>query len=255
MIKPLLLAVSVLLSSAPTFAQTADPHAGHAMPGATPALPAAAPMDHSMMPGMDHSNMDMATPPAASGSAMPGMNHGDHGKMNMKPGAVPPASGAPMAGMDHGSMGGMVMADGTIMNMAPTPKGITRRNLGPAEAALQGFLDAVEVGNRDLAIGRLAPSLVVVENGAEDDLAGYVGGHLASDMAFAKTVKTILLSRQVMPDSPDRTRIVSTSRMMSNRSDRPVDITLTETATVTKIGSYWKVSRLEWNSAATTPAN
>jgi hypothetical protein len=210
-----LLITSALLAISPALAQDADPHVGHTMPAA--AKPAAGPMDHTAMPGMDHSKMDMTGAPTSGDGAMAGM---DHSKMN------------------HGGMA-----------MTPALKGISRRNVGPAEAALQGFSDALEVGNRDLAIARLAPQLVVAENGSEDDYAGYVGGHLASDIAFAKTVNTSLLSRDVQPDDNGRVVITSSSRVLSNRGDRKVDLDIAETATLTKIGDDWKISRIAWQSS------
>jgi hypothetical protein len=204
-----------------TGAQAPDPHSGHAMPGM--AANAAPTMDHS---SMDHSSMN-------------------HGSMPMQAGKM----ADPMAGMDHGAMGSMVMPDGSVMQMVAVPKALVRRHIGPAEAALQGFTDAIEVGNQALAMARLAPGLVVTENGSDDDYAGYVGSHLASDMAFGKTVKTVLLSRQVQLDSRNRVVITSTSRMISNRSDRRVDLDSAETATIIRIGDDWKISRLVWTSA------
>ena len=212
--KSMCLVASALLLSAPVLAQTPDPHAGHVMPGvaATPAPP----MDHSMMPGMDHSKMDMTGPATADDKAMPGM---DHSKMN------------------HGGMA-----------MTPVPKGITRTNIGPAETALQAFLDALEVGNRDLAIARLAPDLKVVEDGIEESRADYIGGHLAADIAYQKSVKTILLARTVSNDSPSQIRIVSKIRMVSNRSDRTTNTLVDETAVLVKSPDGWKIKRLEWTS-------
>lgn len=199
MIKTVVLAASALSLATSTLAQTADPHAGHAMPD-----PATAPaaMDHSTM---DHSKMD-------------------HSKMNHSK-------------MDQGGMA-----------MSAAPKGITRTNIGPAEMALQGFSDALEIGNRDLAIARLAPNLKVVEDGVEEDRASYLGGHLAADMAYQKTVKTILLERSVHNDSSYKARIVSKMRMVSNRSDKQIDPVVTETAVLEKLPDGWKIVRLEWAS-------
>ena len=215
MMKSIRLAASALLFSAPVLAQTPDPHAGHVMPSAT--TTPAPPMDHSKMQGMDHGKMDM-TPPA-------------------------PAGDKAMAGMDHSQMnhGGMAMP--------PAPKGITRSNIGPAEAALQAFSDALEVGNRDLAIARLAPDLKVVEDGVEESRADYVSGHLAADIAYQKSVKTVLLERSVVNESPTRTRIVSKLRMVSNRSDKMIDSLVAETAVLVKMPDGWKIQRLEWVSA------
>ncbi|WP_353226663.1 hypothetical protein [Novosphingobium sp.] len=215
MIKPVHLAASALLLSAPALAQLADPHAGHTMPGA--ATTPAPPMDHAAMPGMDHSKMDMPAPAASSDSAMPAM---DHSKMN------------------HGGMA-----------MTPALKGMTRSNVGPAEAALQSFSDALEVGNSDLAIARLAPGLKVVEDGVEESRAEYIGGHLAADMAYQKSVKTVLLERSVINESPVQARIVSKLRMVSNRSDKMIDSLVEETAVLTKLPDGWKIVLLKWDSA------
>ncbi|OYY75601.1 MAG: hypothetical protein B7Y43_18840 [Sphingomonas sp. 28-62-20] len=244
MIKPIHLAASALLLSASALAQTPDPHAGHAMPGAATAPPP--PMDHAAMPGMDHSQMDMPAPPASDANAMPAMDHSampgmDHSKMDMP--ASPGASDSAMPGMDHSKMnhGGMAMT--------PAPKGITRHNVGPAEAALQAFSDALEVGNSDLAIACLAPGLKVVEDGAEESRAEYVGGHLAADIAYQKSVKTVLLERSVINESPAQTRIVSKLRMVSNRSDKMIDTLVDETAVLQKLPGGWKIVLLKWDSA------
>jgi hypothetical protein len=156
---------------------------------------------------------------------------------------MPGAATTPAPPMDHSTMnhGGMAMA--------PAPKGITRSNIGPAEAALQAFSDALEVGNRDLAIARLAPGLKVVEDGIEESRAAYVGGHLAADIAYQKSVKAVLLERSVVNDSPTQARIVSKRRMVGNRSDKAIDTLVDETAVLVKLPDGWKILRLEWVSA------
>jgi hypothetical protein len=164
-----------------------------------------------------------------------------HSKMNMN--APPAAGGDAMSGMDHSKM------DGGVMAMAPAPKGIVRKNMGPAEVALQAFSDALEVSNRDLAIARLAPDLKVVEDGVEQSYADYIGGHLAADIAYQKTVKTVLLERSVLNGSPTRVQIISKIRMISNRSDKMIDTVVDETAVLVKLSDGWKIKRLEWVSA------
>lgn len=194
------------------------------------------------------STLAVLAAPALAQAADPHAGHGtptqapmDHSKMNMD---APPAAGDdPMAGMDHGSMnhGGMVMA--------PTPKGIARKHIGSAETALQAFSNALEVGNRNLAIARLAPDLKVIEDGDEQGYADYVGGHLAADIAYQKTVKTILLKRTVTKETIARARIVSKIRMISNRSDKAIDTIVDETALLSKRRDGWKIERIEWVSA------
>ena len=109
-------------------------------------------------------------------------------------------------------------------------------------------MDALEVGNRDLAIARLAPDLKVVEDGIEESRADYIGGHLAADIAYQKSVKTILLARTVSNGSPSQTRIVSKIRMVSNRSDKMTNTVVDETAVLVKLPEGWKIKRLEWTS-------
>jgi hypothetical protein len=173
------------------------------------------------------------TPDPHAGHAMPGAT--------LTP--APPMDHSQMQGMDHGAMnhGGMAMT--------PAPKGMTRTNIGPAEAALQAFSDALEVGNRDLAIARLAPDLKVIEDGIEESRADYVGGHLAADITYQKSVRTVLLERSVVNDSPTQARIVSKLRMVSNRSDKSIDTLVDETAVLTKLPDGWRILRLEWVAA------
>lgn len=150
-------------------------------------------------------------------------------------GTAPAASSDAMPGMDHGQM-----------DMVPAaPKGIARRNGGPAEAALQGFSDALEVGNRELTIERLAADVRIVENGVEEDFTAYTGGHLDSDIAFLKTVRTILLDRQVRIGG-GTTTIITKSRLVSNRRDKVIDIVVQETATLAQAPAGWKIVRLVW---------
>ena len=150
--------------------------------------------------------------------------------------------------MDHNTMDHSKMDHGG-MAMTPAPKRLIRRNIGPAEAALQAFSNALEVGNRDLAIARLAPNLKVVEAKIEEGYADYVGGHLAADMAYQKTVRTVLLERAVLNDGPMRVRVISKMRMVSNRSDKPGNTIVDETAVLAKLPDGWKIERLEWTSS------
>jgi len=219
----------LVLGPVAAIAQTADPHAqGHSNAHAQSSQMEA-------MPGMDM-------------SSMAGMNHGTISTGFPAGGAK---STAPMAGKAPGATRQMVMSDGSMMAMTPMPKGIERRISGPAEAALQAFTDALEVGNRDLAVARLAPDLKVVENGVEQGFAAYVGGHLAEDIDFGKTVKRVLLDRHVTHESSGVATIVSTTRMIGNRSDKPMDVTVAEQVTVAKSVFGWQLQRIEWNSSPT----
>ncbi len=78
---------------------------------------------------------------------------------------------------------------------APAP---VRQITGPAEAALQAFQDALQVGNRDLATQWLAPEVTVVEGSATDSSRdAYARGRMRGDMEFLKASKVTLLDRQL----------------------------------------------------------
>jgi len=149
---------------------------------------------------------------------------------------------APMAGMDHSKMA----------PAAPVP---LRRISGPAEAAFQAFQDALQVGNRDLAIQWLAPDVTVVDAGATDPSRdAYANRRMRSDMEFLKASKVMLLDREVH-DGGDSAHIVSTSRITGRVGEQPVDIVSKEVAQVRKTPEGWQIVRLERSSAPADESN
>ena len=149
---------------------------------------------------------------------------------------------APMAGMDHSKM-------------APAAPAPIRQISGPAEAAFQAFQDALQVGNRDLAIQWLAPDVTVVDNGATDPSRdAYANRRMPRDMEFLKASKVMLLDREVH-DGGDSAQIVSTSRITGRVGEQPVDIVSKEVAQVRKTPEGWQIVRLERSSALADESN
>jgi hypothetical protein len=70
-----------------------------------------------------------------------------------------------------------------------------------------------------------------------------------TDLEYQKSVKTALLERTVLNDGSSKDRIVSKIRMISNRSDKPIDKVIEEKAVLAKMPDGWKIMRLEWSSA------
>jgi hypothetical protein len=181
-------------------------------------------------------------------SGMPGMP-------GMAPKSAPPRKLSTPKSNKHrlahpanSAMSGMAGMAG-MEGMKPTPKGLNRVISGPAEAALQAFSDALEVGNRDLVVRWLAPDAQIVENGVTETRDAYASHHMDQDMRYLKEAKRILVDRQVVNDGPDRARVTSTIRLIGNRADRPFDTTTTEVATVEKSSGEWLVKRVEWSPA------
>lgn len=193
---------------------------------------------------------DAQAPAAAAGGAMAGM---DHSKMNMggaKPPTSAPQTAAPvadsMAGMDHSKMhmgGAQPPVEQAGAAAVPTT---VRQISGPAEAALQAFQDALQIGNREVTLQWLLPDATITEAGVTDGSRdAYATEHMAVDMAFLKTAKIVLLDRQVHP-AGDSTHIVSTSRTTGRAGEMPVDVTVTEKALLRKTRAGWRVASLEW---------
>lgn len=160
------------------------------------------------------------------------------------PAAPAPAAAGAMAGMDH-----------STMNMSPagaaTVPTTVRRISGPAEAALQAFQDALQIGNRDVALHWLAPEATVTEAGSTDaSRDAYANEHMGVDMAFLKTARVVLLDRQVHPGA-DSTHIASTSRVIGRSGEVPVDVTVTEGAVLQRTPQGWRIVSLQWTLGPT----
>jgi len=157
--------------------------------------------------------------------------------------APPPAvAPAPAAGaVDHAAMG-----HGAPVGAAAAPTAL-RQISGPAEAALQSFQDALQIGNREVALRWLAPDVTITEAGATDESRhAYANRHIGIDMAFLKTAKIVLLDRQVHPGDAT-THIVSTSRITGRAGEMPVEVTVTEAAVLKKTPEGWHIVSLEWS--------
>lgn len=149
-----------------------------------------------------------------------------------------PAAGA-MAGMDHSTM--------NMAGAAAAPTAV-RQITGPAEDALQSFQDALQVGNRDVALHWLAPDVQITESGVTDGSRdAYAGRHMALDMTFLKTAKVVLLDRQVHPGR-ESTHIVTTSRINGRAGETAVDVTIKEEALLKKTPQGWRIASIEWSA-------
>ena len=198
----------------------------------------------------DASSGQRGSPPAPGASVGGGMAGMDHAKMDTgggKPSATTPQTGSGgMAGMDHSKM---AMGQAGAAAVPTTVRQIS----GPAEAALQSFQDALQIGNREVALEWLAPDATITEAGVTDrSREAYANGHMGVDMAFLKTAKVMLLDRQVQSGG-DSARIVSNSRVTGRADEMPVDVTVRESAVLQRTPRGWRVVSLEW-SVAPAPA-
>lgn len=177
--------------------------------------------------------------PSAPPAPMAGM---DHSKMAM--GAQPPASIAAKAeGVDHAAMGHTAPTGGAAA--APTT---VRQISGPAEAALQAFTDAMQIGNRDLAGEWLAANVVITDGAVRTrSREEYVAGAMHRTMDVLKTAKIVVQDRQVHPNV-DSAHIVTTSRVTGRDGNGAVDIVRTETAMLRRLPEGWRIVELDTQS-------
>jgi hypothetical protein len=188
-----------------------------------------------------------AAPEKSSDDAMAGM---DHSKMKMPPGKPPVAAPQPAAkptagGVDHAAMGHRTPAGTAGAATAPTT---VRTISGPAEATLQAFQDALQIGNREVALRWLASDVTVTEWGTTDaSRDAYAREHMAMDMAFLKTATVVILDRRVRP-SADSAHIMTTSRVTGRAGAMPVDVTVTEESVVKRTPEGWRVASIEWST-------
>ena len=134
------------------------------------------------------------------------------------------AAEVPMAGMDHSTMAGM--SGGMPVASANLPL----RNA--AEATVQAFQEALQVGNRTLALRLLSPDVKILEGGeTQSSRDEYAAHHMQSDMDFLKASRIIPQTRTSQIDG-DTAKVSSTTRIIGKSNDKPIDFISSETATL-----------------------
>ncbi len=153
---------------------------------------------------------------------------------------IPTKDHSQMQGMDHSKM--------TAMNSGATaaPKSLPIKNA--AEAAVQAFQDALQVGNRSLALQWLAADVHIQEGGhTETSREAYAGEHLQNDIDFLKASRVYPQIRTSNVHG-DTATVRSQTRIVGKSGGKPIDILSNEIATVRKTAEGWRIVRIEWSS-------
>lgn len=172
--------------------------------------------DHSGASGMDHSKMQ--------GMDHPSMASTDH---------------SATAGLDHSVMG---HGAGIATKSLPIRNG--------AEAAVQSFQDALQVGNRNLALQWLDPE-ARIEAGAhgENSRSEYASGRLQSDIDFLKSAR-IYPQRRSSWVSRDSATVKTQTRIVAEADGNAIDTLSNEVATLRKTRDGWRIVRVERTTTA-----
>jgi hypothetical protein len=179
--------------------------------------------DHAAMQNMDHSATDH--------SRMQGM---DHSKMQ-------DMDHSRMQDMGHSTMSGMRHGTADSLRSLPIKNA--------AEASVQAFQDALQVGNRKLALQQLDPDLRVDEGGhRENSRDEYASEHLQEDIEFLKTARSYPQSRNSNVNGVSAT-VDTKTRIIANAGGKTVDVLSSEVATLRKTHEGWRIVHLQWSSA------
>lgn len=118
---------------------------------------------------------------------------------------------------------------------------------GP-EQAVSAFHEALAVGDRDAALARLDPEVVIFEGGgAEMSRDEYAHHHLAGDMEFSAAVTTEVTDRRSTVDG-DVAWVTSRTRTRGTFREREIDLVGTETMVLRRGDDGWKIVHVHWSS-------
>jgi len=120
-----------------------------------------------------------------------------------------------------------------------------------AEAALDAFHAALAAGDRDGALARLDPAVVIFEaGGAELSRDEYASHHLAGDMEFLAATTTERVDRR-SGASGELVWVLTRSNTTGTFRGEDVSSRGTETALLARSANGWRIVHLHWSSRAT----
>jgi len=117
-----------------------------------------------------------------------------------------------------------------------------------AEAVLDAFQAALVAGDREGALARLAPEVVIFEaGGAELSRDEYAHHHLAGDMEYLAATRTERVDRR-SGTSGELVWALTRSKASGDFRGRPVATLGTETALLARTPDGWRIVHLHWSS-------
>jgi ketosteroid isomerase-like protein len=120
-----------------------------------------------------------------------------------------------------------------------------------AEVAIDAFHAALAAGDRDGALARLDPAVVIFEaGGAELSRDEYASHHLAGDMEFLAATTTERVDRR-SGASGELVWVLTRSNTTGTFRGEDVSSRGTETALLARSANGWRIVHLHWSSRAT----
>ena len=109
------------------------------------------------------------------------------------------------------------------------------------------FHQSLARGDSAAAANLLASDVVVLESGELESRSDYLGHHLSADIAFAKSVPSTRVVRQVTVVG-DAAWIVSTSSTSGTFEGRAVRSEGAELLVLRRVGGTWRIAAVHWSS-------
>nr|WP_240954102.1 nuclear transport factor 2 family protein [Solimonas marina] len=117
-----------------------------------------------------------------------------------------------------------------------------------AAAVVTAFHASLASQNRQAVLDTLAPDVAIFEQGyTESSRDVYGGGHLDSDLEFAKTTTYTLGHREAYADG-NTAWVISQGRTTGSFADHKVDIDNTETMVLQRRDGQWKIVHIHWSA-------
>jgi ketosteroid isomerase-like protein len=112
---------------------------------------------------------------------------------------------------------------------------------------VEGFHDALSAGDSTGALTYLHDDLIVYEAGHAETLEEYRSGHLASDMAFSRSV-VFATERDTVVPGRELSLYFREYSMKGNYRDNEIDAHGVESIVLALTDKGWKIRHIHWSS-------
>lgn len=120
---------------------------------------------------------------------------------------------------------------------------------GTPGAIVTAYSDALRRGDEAALRALVLPDVIIAEGGGtERSFDEYASHHMRADMAFTAAVPFQLKSRDVI-GGEEQASVISAYEIKGRYKDKDVHSRMTETMTLIKRDSEWRIAHIHWSSA------
>ncbi|MES2521910.1 MAG: nuclear transport factor 2 family protein [Gemmatimonadota bacterium] len=144
-------------------------------------------------------------------------------------------------------LGALSVALGVCLPACPLAAQATRADSSAVVTAVEQFHAALTAGDSARAVALLAADVVVLESGAIQTRAEYLGHHLGADMKASKGSKAARSVVQVRVVG-DAAYVVSKTATPATNADGSNGSEMAELMVLSKTASGWTIRAVHWSS-------